>query len=52
MNKLKTDVRFLEEQGIMDYSLLLKICKPISGSNPFLFHGEEHSYCIGIIDFL
>ena len=52
MNKLKTDVHFLQEHGILDYSLLLKICKPTSDSNPFLFHGEEHSYCIGMIDFL
>ena len=36
----------------MDYSILLKICKPSSASSPFLFHGKDHTYCIGIIDFL
>ena len=36
----------------MDYSILLKICKPSPVSSPFLFHGENYSYVIGIIDFL
>ena len=51
-DRLMSDVRFLEEHNIMDYSLLVKICKPTVASNQFLFHGEENSYCIGIIDFL
>ena len=50
--RLISDVCFLEEHNIMDYSLLVKICKPTVASNQFLFHGEENSYCIGIIDFL
>ena len=40
------------EHDIMDYSILLKICKPSSISSPHMFHGDEFSYCIGIIDFL
>ena len=36
----------------MDYSILLKICKPSTATSPFLFHGENCSYIIGIIDFL
>ena len=36
----------------MDYSVLLKICKPSTASSPFLFHGDNHTYWIGIIDYL
>ena len=39
IDKLIKDVRFLEDHEIMDYSLLLKICKPTICSNKFLFHG-------------
>ena len=28
------------------------ICAPWEISSPFVFHGEKHTYCIGIIDFL
>ena len=52
MEKLTRDVRFLEDHNIMDYSLLVNICKPVSTSYPFLFHNDEFSFCIGIIDFL
>ena len=36
----------------MDYSILLKICKPSSCESPFLFHNGSYTFCIGIIDFL
>ena len=36
----------------MDYSILLKICKPYPASSPFLFHSDQYTYCNGIIDFL
>ena len=52
IEKLISDSKFLEEHNIMDCSVLLKICRPSSATSPFLFHGEKHTYCIGIIDFL
>ena len=52
IEKIISDVKFLEEHHIMDYSLLVMICKPTSAKSPFLFHGPRHTYCIGIIDFL
>ena len=52
IEKIINDANFLEEHDIMDYSILLKICKPSAITSPFIFHGEKFSYCIGIIDFL
>ena len=52
IEKIIGDAKFLEEHDIMDYSILLVICKPSLISSPFMFHGDEFSYCIGIIDFL
>ena len=40
LEKIKSDSKFLEERNIMDYSILLKICKPSEASSPFIFHGE------------
>ena len=51
LKKLSKDVTFLEEQNIMDYSLFIKICAPHQTTNPFLFHSDEYSFYIGIIDF-
>ena len=52
IEKIISDANFLEEHEIMDYSILLKICKPSPISSPFMFHGDKFSLCIGIIDFL
>ena len=52
IEKLMNDSIFLEDHNIIDYSILLKICKRASVSSPFIFHGENYTYCIGIIDFL
>ena len=52
IGKLFSDSTFLEYHNIMDYSILLKICKPSSLSSPFLFHSKNYTFCIGIIDFL
>ena len=51
-DKLMSDVNFLEENKIINYSLRVKICKPVVANYPFLFHSDEYSYCIGIVDFL
>ena len=42
--KLINDSCFLEDHNIMDYSLLLKICKPSTATSPFLFHGDDYTY--------
>ena len=52
IEQLINDSYFLENHNIMDYSILLKICKPYPTSSPFLFHSDKYTYCIGIIDFL
>ena len=38
IEKIISDVRFLEDHDIMDYSILLKICKTSPISSPFMFH--------------
>jgi hypothetical protein len=53
LDALEKDSALFECREIMDYSLLLVICKKnkqLEGRH--VFHGDVYSYCIGVIDFL
>lgn len=57
LKQIERDVKFLQEQEIMDYSLLIGICEK-SKTNEEIeqdangIHGQEESYYLGIIDVL